>query len=362
MIAEARQVEMMEGKLEFLLNKAAATNQAALQRVHNDTSNVRDYLVPLGQPNVGFDGFEASLELLLDSGRFTFNNHALSQMATKLGVPSGYIRTLVQSDWGRELTAEIFQKHTDEQCAGKTLLVRAIDGEVRGVLSDKYRRYDHQAVVNTFLSAVDSQGAVFYECVHSETRMFFKCVIPELHYIETEHNGVEVLAFGAMFKDSMFGASSQELSLFTLKPVCANGMVGESQMRSVHLGSKIHDEGVLSQETLRYYTEYAQGAIRDIMGSVLNREAIEQRKERIKALGADTIDIQKEVLELPQLGLTKEETDSVFQKLLNSNPDEGVVGAPTLLKLVNAVNSVGNDQGGERMIELQEVAGKIAGI
>ena len=61
-------------------------------------------------------------------------------MAEKVAVPAKYLRELSEgAAWQRRLAAEILNQHSSWTERSR-LLVRTVDDQVRGVLSDSYRR------------------------------------------------------------------------------------------------------------------------------------------------------------------------------------------------------------------------------
>lgn len=360
-IDAAKQKTAMDRKLEQLFNSAENRNSTNLQAIEQDSRLVADYL-----PSNNQLVFNANGELTTNfgQGEFTLSNHALGQIGDKTGAPPAkYLRTLQETPWGRELSANILNEHAHNQ-PEKQLLVRVVGGRVRGVLSDKYRRYDASALYDTFIKGVRKLGARFYEANWSETKVELRALYNKIFEIKTPNNGTIFMAFGIRLKDSSFGSASLDVSTFNYQMICANGIVADRMLRQVHLGKGVGENGIFSDETYAMYSKANISAVTDMLGNTLSVSAIKSQIEIIQGLSAETIDLTAEVKRLPQMGLTMGETELVQARLLESNPEHGIQGAPTKWKLINAINSVGNDEGvaNERRLELEELAGQYAGF
>lgn len=361
-----RAQRLMEDKLRRILPQRQTNGSAVLERIDRDNSLLSDSLVPWATDQRRFTADNGVLQLeVLDqdfAAPLNIHSHALNQISSKLSVPQGYVNNLQATDWGRNLTANIF--NTTRMHSDKTVLIREVGGEIRGVMSDKYRRMDVQRIYTQFITGMRAHGAVFFDAFYSDVKVYMKAVIPHVFAIETPNNGTEYMIFGVMLRDSQFGASKLEVSEFAFKLVCDNGMIGTRFLSNVHLGAdlKVDDNGVFSQGTYDKYTDAAVSAVRDILGNTVSPDAIRRQVDNIKQLSSEVIDIKTEIKQLPQLGLSMGEVEKIEAKLLNSDPATGVTGRPTKWKLVNAINNTGNEIGGERALELEDLAGKYAGI
>jgi len=69
----------------------------------------------------------------------------------------------VAEPWGRELLAYNLQTVFNRSLQNKRYLLRSLQQEVRGFLSDSYRRIDSRPVVEALAMAVQENGALPYE-------------------------------------------------------------------------------------------------------------------------------------------------------------------------------------------------------
>lgn len=65
--------------------------------------------------------------------------------------------------------------------------------QVRGILSDSYRRLDSEKILTTFFSEVIGQGAVACDALMTDTKVFVETILPEPICIPTRLNGQVVI-------------------------------------------------------------------------------------------------------------------------------------------------------------------------
>ena len=62
-------------------------------------------------------------------------------------------------------------------------MLRTLDGQVRAVLSDRYRRLDNFDLAESVLPILQQLPEVRFESVElTETKMYLKCITPRLKY------------------------------------------------------------------------------------------------------------------------------------------------------------------------------------
>jgi len=107
---------------------------------------------------------------------------ALGQIAGRAGVPLQYLRELAapqSASWQHQLASEILRQHYGN--AGDVrVLVRSVRGQLRGWVSDKYRRLDSRPLVDALANEARSAGAVPIDGVVTETRVAIKVIVPRI--------------------------------------------------------------------------------------------------------------------------------------------------------------------------------------
>lgn len=351
---------ILQNKLDAMIEGKKNLLEEVIDRIEDDARNLSDHIVPLGKDSpVGYHAngvFRADLNgKLLD-----IHNNALGQLCTNYGVPSQYANKLVDTEWGRGLLKNIFEEH-NSNIARKRMLFRIIGDQVRGVLSDQYRRLDSRLIYGSFLKSARENGAVFVEACHTDVKSYMTVVYPQVECIPTENNGNIYSVFGARIVNSDFGTSSLSVSNFQMNVVCLNGMVGERAMRAVHLGKRLSPDLNLSQRTYELDSRTMASAVRDITSNMLDQDTILNTARQIRKASEKIIDMDNAIKTLPK-EIYKSEVEGIRSILQAGDEDRGIVGKPTLWKLTSAITALSAELGGERKQELDSIAGKMIKI
>jgi hypothetical protein len=98
-------------------------------------------------------------------------------MAHTTDMPVKFLDSLpaVAEPWGRELLAHNLQTVFHRRFQKKLYLLRSLQQEVRGSLSDSYRRIDSRPVVEAFATVVQEKGALPYEGYVTDTKIAIPC-------------------------------------------------------------------------------------------------------------------------------------------------------------------------------------------
>lgn len=352
----ATKEEVLEAKILNRIQKNAPKIEEVITKVQEDGVFMTNSLVPNRRMRFSADG-----DIYADykGSPRRFNDFSLGQMADKTGIPVKYINYLSRSDWGRQLAAHILNEHAQKQDP-QTYLVREVGETIRGVLSDRYKMMDSSTILLAYLQAALAQGAKLYDGLYTETKNYLEVVHPEIVPIETPNNGLLPLVMGARLRNSDFGDGALSLQVFTINVRCLNGLVGEQLLREIHLGGRIDNiQHFLTNETIRKETEAQAAVVGDTMKAIFSGEYRQKEIERIMVASDRIIDMEQQVKELPKFGVLQDEIKLLTNKLMANNPDDGVQGKNTMLKLVQGLTSVANEVEPTRTRELQEIASSL---
>lgn len=349
-------------KLQNRIKSHAPNAEAAYGRLIQEGRIAKDFIANVGTNNdqrnqhVSFSA-NGSVKMTVTGSEFRMHRNAVNQLGTKMGIPAKYIDGLaVGADWQKALCAQILNEHSGYTYRSR-VLVRAVGDEVRGVLSDSYRRLNSPELVEMFVKSGYGQGAVLADGLMTDTKIYIEMLMPQPLVFDTPKNGTAVMAYGARLSSSDYGDGALELRTFTMQGVCLNGMVRESVMRTVHLGAKLPDNIQLSERTYRHDTQLQGSLIKDLNKAIFDPKKIKSEMELIQDASWMDVDLEKEIKLLPKIGLSKDEADRVGRVLIGGKEENGVQGEPTLWKLVNGVTAVGRDSKADRAREIQEIAG-----
>lgn len=361
--------ELTRQKLAQRIAKGQEKATNAIDQLIQDGRFARDFIAPLGvnlkstdkKPQITFFESPEENKVLMHVGEnpFYLHENAVNQIAEKLGVPQKYLRQLATgTEWERRLAVKIMNDHS-EWTERNRVLIRAVKDEVRGVLSDQYRRLNSQEIAEAFLKEVTEQGAVLADGFCDSTRMYCEVLLPEPYDFDTPKNGLVTIAFGARLSTSDFGDGALELRSFLMQGVCLNGMVRESAMRQIHLGKKLPDNLSLSERTYRLDTQTTSSAIRDLSKNLLSKDMIIQKAQEIQEASGMEIDMNRELSNLIKVGVRKDEVTEISNVLMRNDPNDGVSGESTLWKLTQGITAHARKLNPRRERELQEIAGQL---
>lgn len=360
--------EVVMNKVQRMIDGKAVGVQATMERLVNEGKIAQDYIAPLGvnlkindhAPVITFNGEGDKLAMNLPDGQFSLHDNAIGQLADRLGVPQRYLRTLAGGQaWGRQLAATVLNEHSGWTQRSR-VLVRTVGQQVRGVLSDSYRRLNSVEILTAFVQEAAGQGAVIADAYMSDTKVWAETILPQPLVIPTRNNGDVVIFMGARFSTSDYGDGAVDMRAFMLNGACLNGMVRESVMKQVHLGSKLPDNLQLSQQTYELDTRTTVSAVRDLTSGLFSRDSIERKAIEIQGASEMAVDFEHELKRLTKDGgLLKAEGKEVEKILMRNDPEDGVQGGATLWKLTQAITAHARELSPERSRELHEISGAL---
>jgi hypothetical protein len=304
---------------------------------------------------VGMPQHKASLRGV-DAWQEPLHNHALNQLAQRGGIPKSYVDRLVEKGtWGTELLAKNLRElygHDDS-----VYLTRSMDGEVRGFLSDRFKRIDCRPTVERFITVSKALDAVPIEGYQMQTRVAVKVMLPKL--FEPVPN--EIMGFGISLLNSDYGAGAFAVKPFCLRLWCTNYAIMEDTIRAVHLGQQLKKEDLhlFSQQTLTLQGKAMESAVEDVVKGALSAERINQYCEIVRQATSDRIDFKGELDKLRKKGLLKGEADQVRDVYLNGGIEQLPPGE-NMWRMSNALSWLANEtQDTGRKVELMEMAGSM---
>lgn len=359
--------EVVMNKVQRMIDGKAIGVQATMQRLINEGKIAQDYIAPLGvnlkakdhEPVITFTG-ENHLLMNMPDGQFTMHDNAIGQMADRMGIPQRYLRQLASGDpWAIALAAYVLNQHSDWTQRSR-VLVRTVGSQVRGILSDSYRRLNSVEILTAFVQEAAGQGAVISDAYMNDTKVWAETILPTPITVPTKNNGDVIIFAGARFGTSDYGDGAVDMRAFLLNGACLNGMVRESVMKQVHLGSKLPDNLALSQQTYELDTKTTVSAVKDLTKGLFSKDNLMAKAVEIQEASEVEVDFNKELKRLTSNGgLLKQEGKEVEKILMRNDPDDGVQGGATLWKLTQAITAHARELTPERSRELHELSGQL---
>lgn len=359
--------EVVMNKVQKMIDGKAVGVQATMERLVNEGKLAQDYIAPIGvnlkaedhSPVITFSGSD-SLQMNMPDGQFSIHDNAIGQLADRMGIPQRYLRSLAGGEpWARQLAATVLNEHSDWTQRSR-VLVRTVGQQVRGVLSDSYRRLNSVEILTAFVQEAATQGAVISDAYMNDTKIWAETILPTPLSIPTSKNGEVIIFAGARFSTSDYGDGAVDMRAFLLNGACLNGMVRESVMKQVHLGSKLPDNLQLSQQTYELDTKTTVSAVRDLTSGLFSKDNLMQKAIEIQGASEIDVDFEHELKRLTRDGgLLKQEGKEVEKILMRNDPDDGVQGGATLWKLTQAITAHARELAPERSRELHEISGQL---
>jgi hypothetical protein len=358
--------QLVVNKISTKLNQAMTTFAQVENRLREQDNMMVDFIAPIGvdrgeNPIITFSG-NGRVKMNIEEDHFSLHANAVTQLAAKLNIPGAYLSKLANSkdEQFTDLAAMILNRHSMKTTRSRAL-IRAVGDEVRGVLSDQYRRLDSIELVTAFIKCALSSGAKIIDAKMDDTRVKFDAIYPTPFILDTQLNGLVAIAFGLRLMTSDFGNGALSLQSYMLQGVCLNGLVAEKSLNTKHLGKRLPDDLSLSQQTYALDTATQVSAIGDFTRNLLSKPIIENRAKQILEVASTPVDVLQEVKRLTKINrITKGEAENLSNLLMNGSENDGVAGQNSKWKLINGLTALARDnEDMTRQRDLEELAGEL---
>ncbi len=344
----SNQYQVFRRKLDGLLERGRIEAVPTVSRILEEATSIEDFLVPVSDADMSINVVGGELTLTtagFEPKRFT--DHSLRQFGERIGVINpGDARTYAKGDrWMQDVATNIYTAHIENKPPNKPVMVRVVGDTIKAVVSNSYGRFDSAAILDQFVKVASGNNAQITRADLTQNRWYLEMLRPEIVNIDTPRNGNVPAVFGASLSNSDYGTGSVELRLFVLNLICLNGMVGQSLIRSVHIGSEIKaNDELLSTETIRKRTDYFTSSMRDILGNAFADAVIAKAVRNIENASSKIIDPQNELSRLVSASsIGKADSDAILHRLLTGGVADGIQGENTTWKLANAITAVARD-------------------
>ena len=286
-------------------------------------------------------------------------NWSSGQLATFTDIPKQYFDRIKTEN--PSLAVKNIN-HGLERSSNDSRMIRTLDGNVRGLLSSKYRILDSYDMLETILPVASDQGLEVVSSEITDKRLFIKLLSPKLI---TEVKKGDAVQYGLTISTSDVGAGSVRVEPLIYRLVCSNGMISNTAIRKYHVGRSQSENDVfeiLSDKTKEISDAAFWMQVKDIVLASLKTENFEKQVDRLRLAAEMPIknfDLP-EVVELTMraTGLTGEnKKNSILAALASGNEGAGL----TQWGLVNSFTRAaqGDEFDYETSIEMERAAGQI---
>ena len=206
---------------------------------------------------------------------------ARRQLADKLRIPHAYFERM------REEQPVLLDRNVNTwlQSEDERRMLRTLDGKVRAVLSDRYRRLDNYDLAESVLPILQQLPEVRFESVElTDTRMYLKCVTPRLTH---EMARGDIVQAGVVISNSEVGQGTLSVQPMLFRLVCLNGLIAADRtLRKTHVGRSLgsEDEGlqVYQDDTLRADDKAFFLKVRDVVQAAVSEASFRQTAQKLQ--------------------------------------------------------------------------------
>lgn len=354
---------VVQRKVDEAIERGGATSLDAWDRLKEQNRLMEDHIVPLNKGGRTYFGCGEDVLMIAtrEDGSEIFaksmHHHAMTQLGTRLGIPGGWLRDRMSGKMWERLASVSLLNDYAKNSDPVNVLVRSVGGQVRGVLSDRYRVIPTAPVFGSFITQAYAMGAKMYDGELTDLRAFMEVLLPEVVEVPIENGSPIHIVFGSRISSSDFGCGSLELRGFYVQGACLNGMVRRNALRQVHLGKRM-DEGmdIYSDETRQRQLETTKLEVADIVKHLLSLPYRQQTVQLIQKAAGMEVDVQREVKALKNVGLLEGEIDEVEAIIARGRYEDGVACGPSAWKVAQGVTAMARDKDAERKRDLEQIA------
>ena len=157
----------------------------------------------------------------------TKNGHI--QLAQMCDIPKKYYDKMLDSPELLQRNVEHWLKNNNEK-----RMVRSLDGNIRAILSDKYRRLDNYDLAFNVLPMLQEADAEIESCDITDNKIYIKAIT---HKVQGEVAKGDVVSAGVIISNSETGHGSLNIKPLIYRLVCKNGAIADDYaMRKYHVG------------------------------------------------------------------------------------------------------------------------------
>ena len=291
---------------------------------------------------------------------FGVSELARRQLADKLRIPFAYFERM------RTERPELLDRNVNTWLVanGDRRMIRTLDGQVRAVLSDRYRRLDNHDLAEAVLPILQRlPGATFESVELTQTRMYLKVVTSR---IQEEIVPGDAVQAGVMITNSEVGEGTLSVQPLVFRLVCRNGLiVPDRGLRKTHMGRSLATDSqpvaVFRDDTLAADDRAFFMKVRDVVESAVSEAAgsagsfrqVVDRMRQVRGIPLSGDPVMAVAILANRYGLNDTERGGVLRHLIREGDLSGY-------GVVNAVTHYSQEvEDYDRATELEALGGKL---
>jgi len=201
------------------------------RELERQANSKRDFVTDTRSLAMADDAQRMAVGPALDFG---INNNAHAQIGERLAIPAKFYNRL-RTEHPALLAHNVNTLFREEP---EQRMVRTLDGNVRALLSNRYRPLDNFDLANAVLPVMMDHPDIRIESSQvTETRFYLKAVFPR---IAGEVKRGDVVQSGIVISNSEVGSGALTVSPLIFRLVCLNGMIAADHgTRKSHVGKRV---------------------------------------------------------------------------------------------------------------------------
>lgn len=254
------------------------------QELERQLTTKRDLVLPSSLLQCRTDE-GGDLKLIIDAkqgdGEYGVTELARRQLADKLKIPFTYFERM-RTEQPALLDRNV---NTWLQSDDDRRMIRTLDGQVRAVLSDRYRRLDNFDLAENVLPILQRlEGARFESVELTDTKMYLKVVTPR---VEFEIAPGDVVQAGIVISNSEVGCGTLSVQPLVFRLVCRNGLIAPDRaLRKTHVGRTLHQDddpvSVFRDDTLAADDKAFFLKVRDVVEAAVSEATFRQVAQKMQ--------------------------------------------------------------------------------
>lgn len=207
---------------------------ALVSKANTLAKQKQDFLAPAQSLTLMSDHKHSYLNV--NGKGYSMQDRASRQLAEICGIPYNYY-SMLSSDYPDLLDESV---NTLIMACDKTKLIRTLDGHARAILSDRYRKCEHEDLLESIKPIIDDSKMNVASCSITDEKMYIKLVSPRSAKANVKVG--DTISFGCVIQNSEVGMSAIHVIPFCMRLVCTNGMILPQYTegaRKIHLGKQL---------------------------------------------------------------------------------------------------------------------------
>lgn len=288
-----------------------------------------DYVAPVSKLSLAVDRDNKPIVKLQDK-HFGINKIAHEQFADYSGIPMAYYRRMLDND--PSLLIHNINRWLEDK-ENERRMVRCLDGNVRAVLSDKYRSLENENLAEAILPVLEARDLMIMSCQVTDQRLYIKAVdrqiekdVPTGRRIgDGSHVFFDTVSPAITISNSEVGRGSLLIETGIFTRVCTNMATFGASMRKFHTGARaeLSDDvyALLTDKTKRLTDAAIWSQTRDLVAAAFDETKFEALTHKLVDATNDKLSKNADVVEVIErvgrkFGLGEGERKGVLQTLI----------------------------------------------